>query len=94
MTIVTEVENPHLADVTVEVVQSRGMADLLVHKSEGPAPTQHGEAQWCFVAGRVPAAKRVHFTKTPGLASLKICYVSSKALAGWLKNHKLKGRLA
>ncbi len=94
MTLVHEVDDPHKADLTVEVVKSQGVADLLVHRVEGGSPSLRNEAVWCFSGERTPSSKAIHFTHRQGHAHLRVCFVKSPGLCGWLKRHKLRGRLS
>ncbi len=93
MTMVFEVDKPAGADACVQVVDSPAVADLLVYKDEGKVSSLHNEGVWYFVGDRAPSAKKIHFTKKPGYKNLKVCFVPSKGLSGWLKHHQLKGRL-
>ena len=94
MTLVHEVQKPNYADLSVQVVRSPAVADLLVYRQdEGGATPNRNEGVWCFTGARASAARAIHFTDKPGFAHLRICYVGAPGLSGWLKNHKLKGRL-
>ncbi len=93
MTVICEVFDPAEAELTVEVVQRRAIADLLVHIDNSKRHVGHTEAIWSIVEERKPLARRIMFTEKPGLARLKVCFVDSPVQAGWVRNHALKGRL-
>lgn len=93
MTLVYETATSNYADFSVEVVHSAGVADLLVYREKSRGAAQIDESVWCFVDGRESSKKAVHFTNVPGFTHLRVFYVASRSLAGWLKNHKLRGRL-
>jgi uncharacterized protein DUF6150 len=93
MTLVYETSTSNYADFSVQVVHSPAIADLLVYRDKSRGAAQIDEGVWCFVDGRETSKKAVHFTKVPGFAQLKIFYVASRGLAGWLRNHRLRGRL-
>ncbi len=94
MTLVMEVPETTHADLSVQVVHTKAVADLLVCRSDTPFPAQKNEAVWCFVPNYRHSTRTVHFTSDPGAAQLRICYVNGPTLAGWLRNHPLKGHLS
>ena len=95
MTRVYEVTRPNYANFTVQVVNSPAAADLLVHRDDKAAAEAHGEGIWSFVGNRENAHAAVYVTPPGrGGASLKICYVKTPSLSGWMRGHKLKGRLS
>lgn len=93
MTMVFEVDRPGGADVHVQLVDSPGIADLLVFRDMTKLSALRSEGVWCFVNEDNPSSKKIHFSRKPGFQNLKVCYVASRGLAGWIKNHQLKGRL-
>lgn len=93
MTMVFEVDHSGRADVHVQLVDSPGIADLLVFRDMAKASALHNEGVWCFVNEDSASSKKIHFSRKPGYKNLKVCYVKSRGLAGWIKNHQLKGRL-
>ncbi|NNU79357.1 hypothetical protein HMH01_02795 [Halovulum dunhuangense] len=94
MTRVFAVPNPNYANITVEVIQSRALADLLVYRNDKAVSEAHDESIWTFVEQRQNAHIAVYFThEGRGMAHLRIAYVPNATLAGWMKHHRLRGRL-
>lgn len=94
MTRVYEVERPNYANFTVQVVSSPAAADLLVFRDDDAGSPAHGEGIWTFVPGRENAQASVYLTPPGrGGAHLKICWVKTPTHAGWMRPHRLKGRL-
>ena len=91
--MVFEVDHFGVADVHVQIVDTPSVADLLVYRDAAKKPAQHSEGVWCFVNEDSASSKKVNFSNRPGFKNLKVCYVSSRGLAGWNKNHPLKGQL-
>ena len=95
MTRVYQVEKPNYANFSVQVVTSPAAADLLVHRDDAAVSEAHSEGIGSFVNNRENAHAAV-YVAPPGRggASLRICYVKTPVLSGWMRAHKLKGRLA
>jgi hypothetical protein len=93
MTLVMEVAETNRADLSVQVVDTRGVADLLVCRSEAAFMAQKNEGIWCTVPAYRHGIRTVHFTRDAGAAQLRVCFVDQPSLAGWIRNHPLKGRL-
>ena len=95
MTRVYKVDRPNYANFTVQVVTSPAAADLLVYQNDEAQSEAHSEGVWSFVKSRENAHASVYVTPPGrGGASLRICYVKTPSLSGWMRGHKLKGRLA
>lgn len=94
MTRVYETDNPNYADVVIDLVSSPVMADLLVYRRDDARSESHDETVWTFVDERENAHIAVYFAP-PHLraAHLRIFYVKSRALSGWNRTHRLKGKL-
>lgn len=79
------------AQIRAALVESRGMADLCVHRvrTKGQA---RGDALWYITRDRNEAGVRIWFGSI-GMSQIKICFVDSYGEAGWRLPHPLKGRL-
>ena len=94
MTRVFKVDKPNYANFSVQVVTSPAAADLLVYQNDDAKSEAHSEAIWSFVGSRENAHAAVYVTPPGrGGAHLKICFVKTPSLSGWLRGHRLKGRL-
>lgn len=80
------------AQVRVAIVSARDQADLLVHRvgSQGLA---RGDALWFMTRDKQDATTWI-YSCSVGMAEVKVCFVDNHAEAGWVKPHRLKGRLA
>lgn len=90
MAIIYQASNPGDADLRVALVD-RGSADLLVHRvsSRGMAD---GDALWYITRDRQEASARVCFV-SPGMAQVKVCFVSGDGEGGWQRPRPSKIRL-
>ena len=94
MTRLFQAERPNYANFTAQVVTSPSAADLLVYRSDDARSEAHGEGVWTFVDQRENAHVAVYLTPPgQGGAHVKICWVKVPSFAGWLRPHRLKGRL-
>lgn len=94
MTRVHVVDNPAYADLTVQIVLTPGLADLLVYRNDSYKSTAHFETVWTFVTERDLAHTSVYFVpRDRGGAHLRVAFVTSQGLSGWVRPHRLKGRL-
>lgn len=77
------------AQIRIAMV-SRGVADLLVHRvsSRGLA---HGDARWYITRDRHDATVLIA-TCSQGMADVCVCFVDSYGEAGWVRDHRLRGR--
>lgn len=81
------------AEIAVCDVGSQGLADLLVFETTDQGLARSDDGVWCFVGSSGLATTSVWFTSAQGSADLKICFVSSRGLAGWRNSHALQGWL-
>lgn len=93
MTRVYEVQKPEYANLTVRVVESAAAADLLVYRNDQFVSQANAEAIWCFVKGRETAHMSIFFPPQGQDAMLRIAWVKTPSLAGWMRHHKLRGRM-
>ncbi len=93
MALINVVNSRADADIIAHEVKSRGMADLLVCKSDHRRDALHEDGVWCFVDSRAEASSTVNFIDTRANADLLICYVGSRGETGWRTDHPLKGKL-
>lgn len=94
MTRVYQVDRPEYANLTVSVVDAAGMADLVVHRNDQAVSQSNAEPIWCFVKGRATAHLAVYFMPPGQGAELRIAWTKTPSLAGWMRHHKMRGRLA
>lgn len=82
MARVFQTNNQGEAHVRCAIVNTRGQADLLVHRSStwGLA---HGDGQWFIATNKQDANTYVYFGSI-GQAQVKIHFVSSRGEAGWV----------
>ncbi len=91
---VFQTDHPSHAHLVVQVVRVPAMADLLVYRNDGAGSVSHGEGVWTFTRERQNANLAVHLSDSGARAQLRIAYVSSPTLSGWVhRKHRLKGRL-
>jgi hypothetical protein len=76
------------AQVRVALVNDPGAADLWVYRVSSWGLAQ-GDALWYITTERDQASVRVYFDSI-GMAQLKICFVSTRGMAGWQKAHRLQ----
>jgi len=90
MARIYQVPNMGEARIRVALVSDRGQADLLVHRvsSWGMA---HGDSRWFITRERFDATAWVYFCSI-GMSQVRVCFVDTYGEAGWLVDHKLKGR--
>ncbi len=94
MTRVFAVDRPNYANFTVQVVTSPAAADLCVYQDDQATSPSHGEGIWTFTKGRENAQAAIYITPPGrGGAHLKVCWVRNPSLSGWMRGHRLKGRL-
>ncbi len=79
------------ADLLLNIVPARDMADLLVHRVSSMGLAQ-GDALWFITRNRQEATVSVHFTSR-NLAQVTIFFVDSSGEAGWQKASLHRGRL-
>ena len=79
------------ADFRVALVANREEADLLVHRvsSLGLAA---GDCLWFMTRERQVATSSIYFVSI-GMAHLLVHFVDTYSEAGWLRTHRLHGRL-
>ncbi len=80
------------AQVRLAIVDHVGMADLAVHRVSNWGEAR-GDALWFITRNREDANIWIYFG-SPGFCDLKVCFVENRGEAGWLKPHRLKGRLS
>ncbi|UXY17259.1 DUF6150 family protein [Chitiniphilus purpureus] len=90
MACVYQAASPGEAQLRVAIV-GRGEADLLVRRV-GSRGLARGEARWFITRDRQDAGLWIHFTSI-GMAELKVCFVDADGEAGWVRPHRLQGRL-
>ncbi|GLU31280.1 DUF6150 family protein [Trinickia caryophylli] len=91
MARIYQAESMGMADVRIALVRDRARADLLACRvsSYGMAT---GDARWFITTDRAQATVTAYFCDE-GSANLRVCFVSSLGEAGWLRLHRLQGRL-
>ncbi|MHA3978318.1 DUF6150 family protein [Halovulum sp. GXIMD14794] len=94
MARVLEVSNPNYADLTVEVLSNPAMADLSVFRDDAAQAHAWTEQIWSFVPERHSAQISVYLKQPDHMgADLRIAFVPRRAMAGWSRPHRLRGRL-
>ena len=80
------------ADILVAIVEEQGFADLLVHRvaTRGLAA---GDDRWYMTDTRGDATCLIYLCSL-GMSQLTVCMVDSYGAAGWVRRHRLCGRLA
>lgn len=91
MAVVFQAASPGEADIRAALVDSRGLADLLVCRV-GSRGLAHGDALWHITRDRQSASVRIWFGSI-GMSQVKICFVPTRGEAGWCRPHRLRGRL-
>ena len=76
------------AQVRVHVTTDRGRADLWVHVVEQRGLSS-GDAAWYMTANRAEASSRIYLCSR-AVADLTVCFVSSRAQAGWQCRQNLR----
>lgn len=76
----------------VAIVDDLGLADLAVCRvaTWGEA---RGDALWYITRDKQDADTWLYFGSI-GFCELKVCFVPHRGQAGWLKRHRLQGRLS
>lgn len=93
MALIEVVKSRGNADVLVCEVQSTQAADLLVYVVDSGAAAI-GDALWCYVKSGAAATSRVCFVDEPSRAHLLVHFVQSRMAAGWRTElHPLEGAL-
>lgn len=87
MTVVYQTSHPGEAGLRVALVD-RGMADLLVYRTASRGMANR-DSMWFITRDRQEAGVCVCFV-SPGMAQLKIAFVSTHGEAGW-QNPRLRG---
>lgn len=93
MALVKVKESRSSSDFLVCEVTSRSAADLLVCRVESRSPARGNDELWCFVESSSIADSKICFVNSRNTADLLICYVNSRSVAGWVKDHPLKGKI-
>lgn len=94
MTRIYEVANPNYADLSVRVINSPAMADLVVYRDDNAMSEAHGEEFWTFVPKRENAHLSVYFA--PGgmtCGHISVAFTNDRRKAGWQRFHKFRGNL-
>lgn len=78
------------AHIRVAIVTARGEADLLVHRvaSWGLA---RGDALWFITRDKQDANVWI-YPCSIGMAEVNVCFVNTYGEAGWVGQHRFKGR--
>lgn len=92
MALIYQATSPNVAEVCARVVHNRATADLLVYVTE-TREAAHGDALWHFVDTPGAATVRIRFVTSRRLAELLVCFVSSRRVAKWNRPHPLQGQL-
>jgi hypothetical protein len=79
------------ADFRVAQVGNRGEADLLVHRVSSWGLAQ-GDSLWFVTRDRQEATSSI-FMVSRGMAQLQVYFVDTRSEAGWVRSHRLHGRL-
>lgn len=79
------------AHIKAAIVDTPGMADLCVFLVESVGMAS-GDAYWFIDRSKESARTWVYFPANIGMADIKICFVKSRAMAGWKTNHILEGK--
>ncbi|WP_394353485.1 DUF6150 family protein [Pedobacter foliorum] len=86
---------PTMGEATflIAIVTDRGEADILVNRVSS-RELAVGDALWFLTPNKEDGTCSVFFCSV-GFAQIKICFVSTRAEAGWTDNHphRLRGRL-
>lgn len=93
MALIKIKESRSASDFLVCEVSSRSVADLLVCKVESRSAARGNDHLWCFIESSSVADSKICFVSSRSVANLLICYVSSRSVAGWRKEHPLKGKI-
>lgn len=83
------------AGLTIQIVKTKFLADLLVFRSDGSSARAGDETNWTFVKRRDQSQLTV-FVHDSGhhRPDLRIAFVSSPMQTGWMrKGHPLRGKL-
>ena len=70
------------AQILAAQVSDRGRAHVLVHRVSSPGLAR-GPATWFFTPDRGDAQVSIHWC-SPGMAQLRVCFVSTYGEAGWI----------
>ncbi|WP_423750377.1 DUF6150 family protein [Enterobacter hormaechei] len=65
----------------------------MVCRVESRSVSQGMDGLWCEVTSRSVASSKVKFVTSRSSADLLICYVTLRSVAGWTREHPLKGKL-
>lgn len=88
-------EDPDLASLTIQIVKTKFLADVLIHRPNGPSFGSNSETSWTIVADRDQANYSV-FVHDGGhhRPDLRVAFVNNPTEAGWMRRaHPLRGKL-
>lgn len=93
MALIKIKESRGASDFLVCEVSSIGVADLLVCKVESRSPARGNDHLWCYVDSSGVSDSKVCFVNSRSVADLLVCFVTSRGVAGWQREHPLKGKI-
>ncbi len=82
-----------VADINVSRVEDRTDADLLVFVTDSHGVSFGKEEVWSYVEREGECNIKLFWDETTPVTELKVCFVDDLGVAGWVKEHPLKGSL-
>ena len=82
-----------IATINVTRVEDRTDADLLVFVTDSHGVSFGKEEVWSYVEREGESNIKLFWDETTPVSDLNVCFVDNLGVAGWMKEHPLKGRL-